>query len=113
VANGEVTVAFDGVNLDNCIQQGLEFTGFAKCPYCKQIYSFQIHINRKVQLPRYPETRTREEMVAYDVAIDFSRDRGLMEALDFLGDPEKPLIEPPCVPCNGCTPRCERLIKNR
>jgi dihydrodipicolinate reductase len=110
MANGQVAVTFDGVNLDNCIKQGLELSGFAKCPYCKQIFTFQINLHRQAKLPKYPETRLDREIEDnYDVSIDFSRDRGLMEALDFLGEPEKKQVEPPCIPCNGCTPNCERL----
>jgi hypothetical protein len=112
MANGQVAVTFDGVNLDNCIKQGLELTGFAKCPYCKQIFTYKIHIDRKIELPRYPETRTREQMVSYDVSLDFSGDSDVTKILDFLGEPGKPKIDPPCVPCNGCTPNCERL-RNR
>jgi len=106
MANGEVTIRFGGVNLDACIEQGLEFTGFAKCPYCKQVYSFDIQISKKFQMPRYPETKAA---TAYDVSIDFSGDADFTRVLDYLGESGKLKVDPPCVPCNGCTPNCERL----
>ena len=112
MANGQATITFDGVNLDNCIEQRLEFTGYAKCPNCKQIYTFQIHLNAKEKLNKYVETRINEETVTvfvpdtYDVAIEFSRGSSVSDILKLLTEPE---VNKPCVPCSGCTPRCERL----
>ena len=101
MANGDVTVRFGGITLDDCIEQGLEFTGSAKCPHCEQVYSFQIQINKKYQMPKYPETKVEP---AYNVSINFSGDADFTKILDS----GKPKIDPPCVPCNGCTPGCER-----
>lgn len=115
MANGQATITFDGVNLDNCIKQGLELTGHAKCPNCKQIYSFQIHLNLQEKLHKYIETIKEGDTVTalaadtYDVSIKFSGNRNLLERSDFSGELEEPEVEPPCVPCSRCTPRCERL----
>jgi hypothetical protein len=102
MANGDVTVRFGGINLDDCIEQGLEFTGFAKCPHCEQVYSFQIQISKKYQMPTYPATKVDP---AYNVFINFSGNAEF-SMTDFGGEPRDP--EPPCQPCNGCTPNCER-----
>jgi len=118
MANGQAAITFDGVNLDSCIEQGLELTGYAKCPYCKQIYTFQIHLNAQEKLNKYVETRINEETVTrlvpdtYNVSIKFSGSRNVSEILKILDEPEESDVKKPCAPCSGCTPNCERL-RNR
>jgi hypothetical protein len=79
MANGEVTITFDGVDLDHCIKQGLEVQGQAKCPHCKQGYSFQIHLNLKEKPQKFTETEINGKMVttrvpdSYDVSIEFTK----------------------------------------
>jgi hypothetical protein len=117
MANGQAKIAFDGVNLDSCIKQGLELTGYARCPYCKQIYTFQIHLKTKKKLQRYAEKTIDGKTVTvlapdnYDVSIEFSGSRNLPKAAAFLSEPDEPGVKAPCVPCSRCTPRCERLGK--
>ncbi len=109
MANGQVAVTFDGVNLDNCIKQGLKLTGYAKCPYCKQIFTYQLHLHKNVNTRIAGETVTSTVDDGYDISIDFSGDCDPLEVLYFLGEPDKKQVDLPCVPCNGCTPNCERL----
>jgi hypothetical protein len=115
MANGQATVTFTEVNLDNCIKQGLEFTGYARCPNCKQKYSFQVHLKTKKKKHKYAETAINGKTVTvlapetYDISIEFSGSRPFFELSNFSEDPEKSEIELPCVPCSGCTPRCEKL----
>ena len=115
MANGRATITFDGINLDNCIKQGLVLTGYAKCPFCKQIYTFQIHLNKKEKLHKYIERRINEDTVTvpvvdtYNVSIEFSANQDLPDILTLLGQPEESDTKKPCVPCSRCTPRCERL----
>ena len=115
MVNGHATITFDGVNLDNCIKQGLELTGYAKCPNCKQRYTFQIHLKTQIKLHKYADTIINGETVTtlvpdtYDISIEFSNRRDLAEGPDFSGEPEEPEVEPPCVPCSRCTPNCIRL----
>ena len=104
MANGEVTVKFSGLNLDECIDHELEFSGFAKCTHCDQVYTFQVQVGKKYQMPKYPETKVEP---AYIVAINFSGNN-ILQTLEpeYTGQPRD--TEPPCQPCNGCTPNCER-----
>jgi hypothetical protein len=116
-ANGQATVVFDGVDLDNCIKQGLELTGYARCPNCKQTYTFQIRLNLQEKLHRYVDTVINGETVtalaadAYDVSIEFSKRRDLPNIPILLDEPEVPGVKAKCIPCSGCTPNCERLKK--
>ena len=117
MANGQVTITFDGINLDSCIKQGLALTGHARCPYCKQIYTFKIHLKTKQKLHRYAETEINGETVTvsvpdtYDASIEFSKRPDSIKASNFLDEPDEPGVKAPCVPCSRCTPRCERLGK--
>lgn len=106
MVNGQVAVTFDGIDLDDCINKGLEFTGFAKCTHCDQIYYYQIHVSKKVQSLCYPETRVAGELNGYDIYIDFSGNNKNMSELE--GEPAGSLMEGECVPCNGCTPNCPK-----
>ena len=118
MANGQAKITFDGVNLDSCIQQGLELTGYARCPYCKQIYSFQIHLKTKKKEHRYVEKKINGKAVTiltpdnYDVSIEFSKRSDFLKIADFSDEPDESEVLAPCVPCSRCTPRCERLGKS-
>lgn len=118
MANGQATISFDGVNLDHCIQQGLTLTGCAKCPYCKQIYTYQINLHMQQKPQKYMDKVIDGNKVtcavedSYDISIDFSRNNGNITVVDSLIEPEIPEEDLPCVPCTGCTPNCPRL-KNR
>jgi phage FluMu protein Com len=100
MANGEVAITFDGVDLDHCIKQGLEVQGQAKCPHCKQIYSFQIHLNLKEKTQKYTETEIDGKMVttlvpdSYNVSIEFSKVKGPLKAIDLLAEEEKSKKKP-------------------
>jgi len=105
MVNGKVAVSFDGIDLDDCIKKGLEFTGFSKCEHCNQIYYFQIHINKKVQLPNSSTKRKSKNMNSYNVSIDFSGNSNT-KMTELEGEPAD--SEGECVPCNGCTPNCPK-----
>lgn len=118
MANGQATITFDGIDLDNCIKQGLEFTGYAKCPNCKQIYSFQISLKTQKKKSKYIDTEINGKTVTvlapdhYDVSIEFSRNRDLPEDEELpvlLDEPDEPGVKAPCIPCSRCTPNCQRL----
>ena len=115
MANGDATITFDGVDLDHCIKQGLEIQGHAKCPNCKQIYSFQIHLNLKEKLQNFIEKKINGEIVtervtdSYEVAIEFSKVNEPIKAIDLLKEFEEPKKKEKCEPCSGCTINCDRL----
>lgn len=115
MANGEVTISFDGVNLDNCILQGLEFTGYAKCKYCKQLYAFRIHLDKKRRIRKFTETTINGEPATamvpddYNVAIEFSGDLDAADVSDISVEPDDAEVEYQCVPCSRCTPNCKKL----
>lgn len=106
MTNGQVAVKFDGVDLDNCIGKGLEFTGLATCPHCNKAYNFRIHIDRKEQLNEHTETIIPYELNGYAVFIDFSGNN--TNAPESEGESAGSLLEGECVPCNGCTPNCHK-----
>ena len=115
MSNGEVTISFDGINLDNCLMQGLELTGNAICPHCKLPYTFRIQLNKKEQENKYTETMVEGKPVTkrvpdnYDVSIEFVRRQ--QETADVSAPaaaPEDPDMEP-CQPCNRCTQNCPKL----
>lgn len=115
MANGEVTISFDDVNLDNCITQGLEFTGVARCKHCKQVYTFRIHLDKKRRIRKFAETDmnggTATTLVPdeYEVSIDFSGDLDSVDISDILSEPDEPEAEKACVPCSRCTPNCTKV----
>ena len=115
MANGEVTITFDGVDLDNCIKQGLEVQGQAKCPHCKQIYSFQIHLDLKEKLQKFIETENDGKSVttrvpdSYNVSIEFSKVKESIKESDFLAEENNSKKKEKCVPCSMCTVGCDRI----
>ena len=115
MANGEVTITFDGVNLDNCIKQGLEITGRANCPNCKQIYTFQIQLSVRDKIHKYIDTEMNGKTIttpvpdSYDVSIEFAKPREPQKKSDFSHEIENADDKEKCDPCSGCTPGCERL----
>lgn len=116
MANGEATVTFEGVNLDYCIKHGLEFTGFAKCPNCKQIYTFEIRLDTKDKPSKFMEiekdgkTATVPVPDSYSVVINFSLNRDLIKESALARKEKKAEREEPCVPCSHCTPNCPKLF---
>jgi hypothetical protein len=108
MVNGKVAVSFDGIDLDDCIKEGLEFTGYSKCHHCNQIYYFQIHISKKVQLPTSSTKRKSSKINDYNVSIDFSG-KSNIKMPELEGEPAD--SEGECVPCNGCTPNCTKKGK--
>jgi hypothetical protein len=116
MANGEVTITFDGVNLAPCIKQGLEIYGTTKCLNCKQSYRFRLHIDVKNKQNKYVDKEVNGEVVTmlvpdtYDVSIKFVRPHGPVDETGSVDGPsENPGEKEKCVPCNGCTPNCDRL----
>ncbi|MBN1382129.1 MAG: hypothetical protein JXA41_10665 [Deltaproteobacteria bacterium] len=116
MANGKATITFDEVDLDNCIKQGLELIGSAKCKNCKQKYSFRIHLNLQKKKHKYEDVVIKGKTVTvlvpdtYNVSIEFSGNHDLTEGLDLLEDDEEEAEAlKPCVPCSRCTPNCPRL----
>ncbi|MBN1664121.1 MAG: hypothetical protein JW943_11020 [Deltaproteobacteria bacterium] len=113
--NGLASITFNKVDLDNCIKQGLELTGYAKCPNCKQLYSYKIHLKTKKKLHKYIDTEIDGKTVTtlapdqYDISIEFTGIHELPKELSFLVEPEEPDVKGPCNPCSRCTPNCERL----
>lgn len=106
MVNGQVAVSFDGIDLEDCIKEGLEFNGYAKCSHCNQIYYFQIHVAKNIQLPAYPGKRKSKKMNDYEVSIDFSGNSNI-KIPEVEGEPSES-NEEECVPCNGCTPNCPK-----
>jgi len=115
MANGLASISFDDINLDNCIEQGMEFTGYAKCKYCKQLYSFRIQLGKKRKNRKYKETTIDGEPAttlvpdAYDVSIEFSGNITAFDDSNISPEPDEPSVKPQCVPCSRCTPNCERV----
>lgn len=115
MANGDVTITFDGVDLDHCIKQGLEIQGQAKCPHCKQNYSFQIHLDLKEKPQKFTETEINGKMVtirvpdSYNVSIEFSKVKESTKESDLSAEEEEPPKKEKCVPCSMCTVGCDRI----
>ena len=113
MANGEVTISFDGINLDPCLKQGLELTGHAICPHCKLPYTYRIHVNRKDKMGKFTETMVDDKPVTalvpdnYDVIIEFASHKCTPEVQNASPEPEE--SDGPCQPCNRCTARCPKL----
>lgn len=109
MASRQANVFFDGVNLDNCLKLGLTITGTARCPYCQQTFSFQLHLQKHVD-------ELTGDMVAtadpdnYDICLNFSRD-GLLAADIPALENKKMDDDEICVPCRGCSLHCPKLAK--
>lgn len=95
-ANGRVTVSFDGVNLDNCIKQGMQITGLTRCPYCKQKFVFELHLHL-------------DDDGAYNFSVAFSTPREGVAALGKTPEETLEEVDAPCVPCKGCVSNCPKL----
>ena len=114
MANGEATVSFDGINLDNCIEQGLELIGYAKCPHCRQVYTYRIHLSKKDKKKKYTETLIDGKSVttlvpdSYETAIEFAKYEGDINVPD-LSTASEDEDNKPCEPCSQCTRNCKKL----
>ena len=110
MATGQVTVFSDGVNLDNCLKQGLTITGNARCPYCKQVFSYQVHLFKRVDTGIAGEgNRSTDD--TYDICIDFSGDSARFGAGQLVPQVIDSDADEICVPCRGCNPRCPKLLR--
>jgi len=114
MANGDVSITFDGIDLGNCIKQGMGIRGQAKCPHCKQLYSFQMHLSLKKMDHRFIEveedgkTVTRRVPDAYHVSIEFSKLKEPIKDIDLLTLEDTKKKEK-CEPCSMCTVGCDRI----
>ena len=109
MASKQATVLFDGVNLDNCLKQGLTITGNAGCPYCKQTFSFHLYLHKRVDTWIAGETLAPGDEDSYDICIRFSGNTlpelaGSM--ISAVADDDDKI----CVPCRGCNPHCPKLL---
>jgi hypothetical protein len=118
MAKGRAIITFEGIDLDNCIKQGLAFTGYAKCPNCKQTYAFQIRLKTREKRQKYADAQINGQTVtvplpdAYDVSIKFSGNVDPSQLSGLPPEPELPEVDPPCDPCSRCTPRCAKLMNS-
>jgi hypothetical protein len=106
MANGNVRVLFDGINLDNCIKVGLELTGTTNCTHCKQPFSFEVRLQKRTRSPGNVDSPTSEADNDYDVCLFFSRNLDMPKATELTSNKDD---DGPCVPCNGCTMNCKKL----
>lgn len=108
MASKQATLLFEGVNLDNCLKQGLTITGNAGCPYCKQVYSFQLYLHKRADGETSEQTLAPGDDDSYDICIKFS---GVLP--ETAGDVVTTVVDEDdkvCVPCRGCNPHCPRLL---
>jgi len=108
MANANVRVIFDGINLDNCIREGLQFTGTTICQYCKQPYSFEARLQKKARPSgngSFPPADENE----YEICFYFSKTGAAINTPVTAAKTDSPDDDGPCVPCSGCTMNCKKL----
>jgi hypothetical protein len=111
MSNAQVKVFSDGVNLENCLKQGLTITGTARCPYCKQTFSYQLHLFKHTGNGNGGKKVARALKDTYDICIDFSADAARFGTENPLPQATDNTADEICVPCRGCSMHCPKLAK--